>query len=124
MNPLFLSSVATTALKTVAEEPEAALSGAVARSVEASSGWLDAFTAWVDKIDGYVWGVPLIAAILVTGLLLTCVLRLNHLFNLSAVADSQSLDDNEVEHENEYLAMQEWRKKAKEIALRVMEEYK
>ena len=48
----------------------------------------------------------------------------NHLFNLSAVADSQSLDDNEVEHENEYLAMQEWRKKAKEIALRVMEEYK
>ena len=48
----------------------------------------------------------------------------NHLFNLSAIADSQSLDDNEVEHENEYLAMQEWRKKAKEIALRVMEEYK
>ena len=48
----------------------------------------------------------------------------NHLFNLSAVADSQSLDDNEDEHENEYLAMQEWRKKAKEIALRVMEEYK
>ena len=48
----------------------------------------------------------------------------NHLFNLSAVADSQSRDDNEVEHENEYLAMQEWRKKAKEIALRVMEEYK
>ena len=48
----------------------------------------------------------------------------NHLFNLSAVADSQSLDDNEVEHENEYLAMQEWRKKAKEIALRVMEQYK
>ena len=82
MNPLFLSSVATTALKTVAEEPEAALSGAVARSVEASSGWLDTFTAWVDKIDGMVWGVPLIAAILVTGLLLTCVLRLNHLFNL------------------------------------------
>ena len=36
----------------------------------------------MDRIDGYVWGVPLIAAILVTGLLLTCVLRLNHLFNL------------------------------------------
>ena len=48
----------------------------------------------------------------------------NHLFNLSAVAYSHNLDDNEVEHENEYLAMQEWRKKAKEIALRVMEEYK
>ena len=82
MNPLFLSTAATTALKTVAEEPEAALSGAVAKTVEASSSWLDAFTAWVDKIDGYVWGVPLIAAILVTGLLLTCILRLNHLFNL------------------------------------------
>ena len=82
MSPLFLSAAATTALKTVAEEPEAALSGTVAKTVEASSGWLDAFTAWVDKIDGYVWGVPLIAAILVTGLLLTCILRLNHLFNL------------------------------------------
>ena len=74
--------VATTALKAIANEPEAALSGAVAQTVEASSGWLDAFTAWVDKIDGYVWGVPLIGAILVTGLLLTCVLRLRHLFNL------------------------------------------
>ena len=82
MSSLFLSVTATTALKTVAEEPEAALSGAVAKTVEASSGWLDAFTAWVDKIDGIVWGIPLIAAILVTGLLLTCILRLNHLFNL------------------------------------------
>ena len=76
------NAVITTALKTIANEPEAALSGTVAKTVEASSGWLDAFTAWVDKIDGYVWGVPLIAAILVTGLLLTCILRLNHLFNL------------------------------------------
>lgn len=75
------NAVATT-LQSIANEPEAALSGAVAQTVEASSGWLDAFTAWVDKIDGYVWGVPLIAAILVTGLLLTSVLRLNHLFNL------------------------------------------
>ena len=74
--------VVTTALKAIANEPEAALSGVVAQTVEASSGWLDAFTAWVDKIDGYVWGVPLIGAILVTGLLLTCVLRLWHLFNL------------------------------------------
>ena len=48
MSSLFLSVTATTALKTVAEEPEAALSGAVAKTVEASSGWLDAFTAWVD----------------------------------------------------------------------------
>mgnify|MGYP001199718218 CR=1 FL=1 len=44
----------------------------------------------------------------------------NHLFNLSSIADSQSLDDNEVEHENEYLAMQEWRKKAKQIAQEVL----
>ena len=61
------NAVINTALKTIANEPEAALSGTVAKTVEASSGWLDAFTAWVDKIDGYVWGVPLIAAILVTG---------------------------------------------------------
>ena len=77
-----LATVASTALKTIAEEPEAALSGAVAKTVEAEADWLDVFTAWVDKIDGYVWGVPLIAAILVTGLLLTSILRLNHLFNL------------------------------------------
>ena len=77
------SAAATTALKTVANESEAALSGAsVAKTVEASSAWLDAFTSWVGKIDDMVWGVPLIAAILVTGLLLTCVIRLNHLFNL------------------------------------------
>ena len=76
------NAVINTALKAIASEPEAALSGTVAKTVEASAGWLDAFTAWVDKIDGFVWGVPLIAAILVTGLLLTCILRLNHIFNL------------------------------------------
>ena len=76
------NTVVNTALKVIAAEPEAALSGAVAQSVEATSGWLDAFTAWVDMVDGYVWGVPLIGAILVTGLLLTCVLRLSHVFNL------------------------------------------
>ena len=26
--------------------------------------WIDAFTHWVDVIDGIVWGVPLIALIL------------------------------------------------------------
>ena len=76
------NAVVNTALKAIANGPEAALSGEVAHSVEATSGWLDAFTAMVDKIDGYVWGVPLIAAVLVTGLLLTCVLRFVHLFNL------------------------------------------
>ena len=77
-----MTNVVATALQAIGNEHEAAIQGTVAKSVEASSGWLDAFTAWVDKIDGYVWGVPLIAAILVTGLLLTCVLRLNHLFKL------------------------------------------
>ena len=71
-----------TALQEITSSPEAARAAPVAKTVEATSGWLDAFTAFVDKIDGYVWGVPLIAAILVTGLLLTCVLRLVHLFNL------------------------------------------
>jgi len=38
--------------------------------------------AIVDKVSGYVWGVPLIAGIFVTGFILTCVLRFTHLFNL------------------------------------------
>ena len=76
-------NVATTALKTIASAPEAAQSSPhIAQSVEATSDWLASFTALVDKADGYVWGVPLIAAILVTGLVLTCVLRLSHIFNL------------------------------------------
>lgn len=50
--------------------------------MESSSEWLAALTAWVDKIDGYVWGVPLICTILVTGMLLTAMLRFTHLFNL------------------------------------------
>ena len=76
-------NVATTALKAIASAPEAAqASPHIAQSVEATSDWLASFTALVDKADGYVWGVPLIAAILVTGLVLTCVLRLSHIFNL------------------------------------------
>ena len=43
---------------------------------------MEAFSALVDKIDGYVWGIPLIAAVLVTGLILTAFLRLIHIFNL------------------------------------------
>ena len=80
-----LSAVAQgvpTALQTVASEPEAAQSTAVAASVEATSGWLTKFTNLVDAVDGWVWGVPLIGAILVTGLILTLCLRLNHIFNL------------------------------------------
>ena len=76
-------NVATTALKTIASAPEAAQSSPhIAQTVEATSDWLASFTSFVDMIDGYVWGVPLIAAILVTGLLLTCILRFTHLFNL------------------------------------------
>ena len=70
------------ALAAVAATVEEAPDTSVAKSVEVSSQWLTGFTAWVDKMDGYVWGVPLIAAILVTGLLLTCILRFVHLFNL------------------------------------------
>ena len=74
--------VVTTALKTIANEPEAALSGAIAKTVQTSSDWLTTLTGWVNQADDIVWGVPLIAGILVTGLLLTCMLRLTHLLNL------------------------------------------
>ena len=75
-------AVAPTALKVVETTPEAAQTGAVAKTVEATSDWLVSFTNFVEMVDGWVWGVPLIAAILVTGLLLTCILRFIHLFNL------------------------------------------
>ncbi len=52
------------------------------KTVEASSQWLDNFTNLVDKIDGYVWGTPLIIGILLTGLLLTVMLRLVHVCSL------------------------------------------
>lgn len=51
-------------------------------TVEASSDWLVSFTALIDKVDAAVWGLPLIACILVTGLLLTCILRFTHIFKL------------------------------------------
>ena len=78
-----LAQTAPTALQSVASEPEAvrAAPGVVA-SVEASSGWLDAFTAMVNAADDWVWGVPLIAAILFTGMVLTFCLHLSHVFNL------------------------------------------
>ena len=85
-----------------------------------------AYAAYVVRIDSPVSRYKVIDAIVSAAYpadKMQAIIN-NHLFNLSAVADSQSLDDNEAEHESEYLAMQEWRKKAKEIALRVMEEYK
>ena len=77
-----VAHAAQTALQTVASAPEAAQSAEVVSTVEATSDWLASFTAFVDTVDGWVWGVPLIASIIVTGLLLTCVLRLLHLANL------------------------------------------
>ena len=76
------NEVVTTALKTIASEPEAALSGAVAKTVETSSDWLLSLTDIVNKADDFVWGLPLICMILVTGMLLTCMLRFCHVFNL------------------------------------------
>ena len=45
-------------------------------------GWLESFTKLVDVVHEWVWGLPLIGAILVTGLVLTLCLRFTHVFNL------------------------------------------
>lgn len=47
----------------------------------------------------------------------------NHLVNLATIADGGKLDEDELSHEEEYKAMQEWRKKAKSVASDVMEAY-
>lgn len=47
----------------------------------------------------------------------------NHLVNLATLADGGKLDKEELTHEDEYKAMQEWRKKAKSVASDVMEAY-
>lgn len=47
----------------------------------------------------------------------------NHLVNLATLADGGKLDEAELAHEEEYKAMQEWRKKAKSVAGDVMEAY-
>lgn len=47
----------------------------------------------------------------------------NHLVNLATLADGGKLDEDELSHEEEYKAMQEWRKKAKNVASDVMESY-
>ena len=48
-----MTNLVTSALQTIATEPEAALGSAqVAQTVEATSDWLASFTAFVDKIDG------------------------------------------------------------------------
>ena len=55
-------------------------------SIATASGgfWLDRLTVWVERIDDWVWGVPLIASVLAVGVLLTAALRLRHLINLKA----------------------------------------
>lgn len=47
----------------------------------------------------------------------------NHLVNLATLADCGKLDNDELAHEEEYNAMQEWRKKAKTVASEVMKIY-
>lgn len=46
----------------------------------------------------------------------------NHFANLAVIADGGTLDADELAHEAEYDAMQEWRKKAKSVASDVMAE--
>ena len=46
----------------------------------------------------------------------------NHFANLGVVADGGTLDADELAHEEEYVDMQEWRKKAKSVASDVMAE--
>ena len=74
--------VAPVIVNTLKQVADSVPSDIPAKTVEATSQWLTSLTAFVDKVDDWVWGVPLIAAILVTGMLLTFLLRLNHVFNL------------------------------------------
>ena len=47
----------------------------------------------------------------------------NHLVNLATLSDGGKLDNDELAHEEEYNAMQDWRKKAKTVASEVMKIY-
>ena len=73
---------AKSALATIAAEIENTPDTDVVATTEASSTWLETLDKKVNAIDGWVWGPTLIGAILVTGILLTCILRFAHLFNL------------------------------------------
>ena len=72
----------TSALAAVAAEIENTPDTDVAKTEEATSKWLEVLDEKVNAIDGWVWGPTLIGAIIVTGILLTCILRFVHLFNL------------------------------------------
>ena len=80
--PENVQTIDRSALATVAAEITMPEPVDVAATVEADSGWLEAFTEWIGRVDDMVWGVPLIGTILVTGILLTALLRFVHLFNL------------------------------------------
>lgn len=49
---------------------------------EVSSEWLTKLSSWVDTVNSYVWGMPLILTVLVAGLLVTAFLRMEHLFHM------------------------------------------
>ncbi len=44
----------------------------------------------------------------------------NHFLNLAKIADGKKLDEDDIAHEAEYDAMQEWRVKAKRVAKEVV----
>ena len=44
----------------------------------------------------------------------------NHFANLAKIADGKKLDEDDIAHEAEYDAMQEWRVKAKSVAKEVV----
>lgn len=44
----------------------------------------------------------------------------NHFLNLAKIADNKKLDEDDIAHEAEYDAMQEWRVKAKSVAKEVV----
>lgn len=77
-----MTNTVATALQTVASAPEAAQTVPLASTVETTSGFMTAFANWIEMVRSEVWGLPLVICILATGLILTCRLRLLHVFNL------------------------------------------
>jgi AGCS family alanine or glycine:cation symporter len=49
-----------------------------------AGSWLDVLTSWVERVDDWVWGIPLIVSILAVGVILTAMLRCGHLLSLKA----------------------------------------
>lgn len=50
--------------------------------MKVADSWLGSFERLTDTVNSAIWGVPLVASILVAGILLTCVLRFKHLLNI------------------------------------------